>query len=337
MSAGAPARAAAPEAARPAVALLAAAGVLLAALAAVAAPLATYAVTLATLGLAHVLAELRYVDARFAPRFGRRAGPLIVALLAGVVALRAGGLAGAVPRGALVTLELAAVALLAAATLPALARRGRGPLAVGSAVVLALGAGLLLSPGATLVVLAGLHTLTPVGLLAERLRGEARRRALGACLAVFGGVPLLIASGLPEAALAAAAPALLAPDASPFAGLTLAANLPVYVPPPLLGSDLARHLFAAFAFLQVMHYAAVLHLLPRLDDEASWTGGALVPWPRRTWFTAGVVVAAVAVAPAFLAAFHDARSAYGLAAAVHAWLEVPALLVALAAPAADGA
>ncbi len=43
-------------------------------------------------------------------------------------------------------------------------------------------------------------------------------------------------------------------------------------------------------------------------------------------------MAAAALAPAFLVAFHDARAVYGLAAAVHAWLEVPALLVALAAP-----
>lgn len=301
-------------------------------------PLATYTLTLATLGLPHVVAELRYVDARFAPRAGRGLVRLVLVLLGVVVLLRAAGLLGLAPAGRLGLLELGVVGALAASALPALARpalEGRAgrrglaalaPVVVGVVVVLALGAGALAGSAATLVTLAFLHNLTPVGLLAERLRGRARARALAACALAFVAAPALLASGLLHGALASS----LQVDATPLASAGgLERSLGSFVPAPLVDGAWALPLFSAAAFLQVMHYAVVLGVLPRLDDGASWSRPrALAPWPRPRAMLVVTALAGLLLLPLFVRDFALARRVYGLAAAVHAWLEVPALLLA---------
>ncbi len=300
------------------------------ALLAVLLPLGTYTLTLATLGLPHVLAELGYVDARFSARLGRGQLGALAGLLAGAAGLRVAGLLGLLPGPTLAALELGLVVALAGLALPALSRRGAGPLGLGLALVLALAAGVVVGPAPTLVVLAFLHNLTPVGLLAERLRDAARSRALLACALVFGALPLLIASGRLHALLGAG-PLL---DATPFASAGgLERHLGAFVPAPWLDAGWAVPLFSAAAFLQVMHYAVVLHVLPRLEPSPR-------PWlasPRRT----AVVLAAggLLLLPLFALDFALARRVYGVAAAVHAWLEVPILLLALAwagAPTSSG-
>jgi len=81
-------------------------------LAAVALPLATYTTALAMFGLAHVGSELRYVDHRFGARLR---GGLMLWLgsgLAGTVAVRLLGMAGFMPYGAGIVLELTIVAAM---------------------------------------------------------------------------------------------------------------------------------------------------------------------------------------------------------------------------------
>jgi hypothetical protein len=79
-----------------------------------------------------------------------------------------------------------------------------------------------------------------------------------------------------------------------------------------------------------MHYAVVLHVLPRLSGGGE-TAGARLPWPRRG-FVAGTAAAGALMAAAFAGDFVGARALYAVAAALHAWLEIPVLLLACAVP-----
>jgi len=304
--------------------LLLGASVVAIAAAAVLAPLWTYALSLALFGLPHVLTELRYVDERFGARLGRATVAWLVIGLAGIVLLRLLALGGAGHADVRVLLELLVGAMLVGAAVPLLAHRGRLDLAASLSIT-ALLAGAWWAPFATIVVLALLHNLTPVGFLAERLRGRARRAALLACVVVFGAMPLLIAGGAFGALLDTLA--LRATDAGPFATGELDLHLAAYVPPALLDSAFAFDLFAAAAYLQCMHYAVVLLVLPRLSG-GSETAGARLPWPRPAMFIATTVAAGAVATIGFLFDFHGTRDAYAVLAAVHAWLEIPVLALA---------
>jgi hypothetical protein len=289
--------------------------------AASAAPLATYAVGLACLGLPHVVSELRYVDARFGARLAR---PLLIAiglLLCAVVVSRLGVRVGwwsSLPR-----LELLLVAGLALPVLwvPGISWAWRG---VVLAVVAGLVAGLAWDPLAALVLLAALHNGTPLAFVAERLQGGRRRRALVLGAALFVGLPLALLAGLPWFA---------AWDLRPF-GLELTGQLKAFVPPAWRSAPWAPRLFAAVVFTQCLHYLYVLVVLPAWDAPASWwgqggAGSSLAPWPRPAVFALALLaLAGVSLAVFNLLSFTSARAWYGLAAAVHAWLEVPILLAA---------
>lgn len=292
-------------------------------------PLATYSLTLACCGLPHVLSELRYVDARFRARLPATCLSLVGALLALVVLGRLGGLLDWWPTP--VRAELCLVALLGSAVLlvPGVQILVR-VLVLGLIVV--LGVGVTWAPLTTFVLLAVLHNVTPVGFVAERLRGPRRRRALLVCLLVFGALPLLILLGAPEALFASD------PDRAPFRLEGLRSQLGAFVPPDWQEAAWATRWFSAVAFLQCLHYLYVLVLLPALDGESAWrgaTGDTLIRWPSPRAFA--MVLAAVGFVSllAFSAAFGETRSWYGLAAAVHAWIEVPVLLAAPALLAAS--
>lgn len=281
--------------------------------AAVAAPLATYTVSLAALGLPHVIAEMGYVRRRFSGRWPRPAVVAVVALLAVVVALRISALLGLASAAILRPFELAAVAALAGVTLPLLWRRGAARAVVGGAVVLAVGLGAIVDPLLTAVILAGLHNLTPLGFVAE---ASPDRRLLFGALLAFVAVPALIATGLPLDGLVAAGAHAL--EWSPLGAGALSDHLAVYVPRSWLDRPWAVHVFSALVFAQCMHYAAVMHLLPRL------AGGR--PSLR---VAVGLAVVGGLTLWAFTHDFGGSRRLYGVAAAVHAWVEVPVLLAAL--------
>lgn len=301
---------------------------IVAALAASGAPLLVYTLSLALFGLPHVLAELRYVDDRFAMRFDRRIAIGLVALLTLAVLGRLLVVTGLVPGGTIGgRAELLILAALGALVVPSLIRSSgaRGALAAGICLVVGLAA--ILAPIATLILLAVLHNLTPIAFLAERLRGEQRRRAMIWCAILFLGVPALIATGLPFEALAAFG--LAAPEASLLAVGSLSAHLGVFVPAGWTESPFAVHLFTAAVYLQVLHYGAVLHVLPGLTTER--VAGR---WPRGRFAVAAVSALGAIFFCGFALSFGDARSAYGLFALVHAWIELPLLLGALGGAAA---
>ncbi len=295
------------------------------AMVATAAPLLVYTLSLAAFGLPHVLAELRYVDVRFRARLTR---PLLVGLgaLLGVLVIgRVAGLAGwdGAERA---PVELMILAGLAAVTLPRLARHGIAPLLLGILVVALASFGCVTAPTVALVLLAVLHNLTPVGFLAERLRGTARRKALAACAVAFGLVPAMLMAGWPRLLLAQAG--WISPDASLLPAGPLSAHLGSFVPAPWLDAAFATDLFVAAVYMQVLHYAVVIHVLPRLLDEAN-EAETTIRWPRGKVFPRLLAAVGAFTLVGFALSFGDARRAYGVFAAVHAWIEIPLLLLAV--------
>lgn len=295
---------------------------------AVALPLATYTAALALFGLAHVLSELRYVDHRFGARLrGGLLGPLLLLIAAAALA-RLGGMAGWFGRGTAAMLEL----LAGAALLLVVLRVGEG----WAARLLAGGLGLLLILGAwvapftALVVFAVAHNVTPMALLAERFAAP-QDRAAGRPVLVAAGIalillPLLIATGLPYDAFAALG--LVDPDATLFQGGDLLQNFGAYVPSAWWEEDWALHAFSASVFAQCMHYVAVIGVLPRLIGPGD---RPVLPWPTARQFGWAVLAAGGALAAGFALDYALARRIYAIAALVHAWLEIPILVLVVAA------
>lgn len=302
--------------------------VVLSFLGAVALPLATYTTALALFGLAHVLSELRYVDHRFGARL--RGGLLwpILALIALAALARIAGMAGWTGRATAAALELAAGAALLAVVL----RQGGG----WPGRLLAGGLGLLLilsawaAPFTALIVFSVLHNVTPLALLAERFAAPADRAAGRRVLAAAGfaliALPLLIATGLPFLALEQAG--LVDPDASWFRAGDLVQNLGAYVPSAWWEEEWALHAFSASVFAQCMHYVAVIGVLPRLIGDAD---RPVLPWPPARRFALAVALAGAALAVGFAVDYGVARRIYAVAALIHAWLEIPILVLVVAA------
>ena len=282
-------------------------------------PLLTYTTTLAAFGLTHVVQELRYLQRRFGPWLSG-ALPALAIALAGVVAIRLGRWSGVLERDLGLRLELVAVV----GVLFAVVRWGWRPGATaagGLGVGVALVAGLVWAPVPTLLAAAVLHNWTPVPLIAEALPPGPRRTFLAGAVGGFVVLPALIASGVPWAILGAfgAADLRILPSGS------LAANLPAYLPVAWRSFGWAQHLFSAIVFAQCLHYIAVIEVMPRLVPATvgriRWgggpRGGQRGRCSRPTPGTSG-----------------EARTAYGVVAAIHAWVEVPILVLLLSPRAA---
>lgn len=278
-------------------------------------PLATYSTTLALFGPAHVMSELRYLRRRFG---GWLAGYLlpIYALLAAVAALRAAALFNVVPRAWISPIELGLGVLLVVAVWPRAARSWRSGLA-GLTIAVVLVVGLLWAPVHTLLAVAVLHNWTPVPLIGEALGPNRAWRWAG--IVTFAVIPALIASGLPFALAGPfAAPEWTVLDAGP-----LSHAYGAYLWPEIARTNAAQHVFSAVVFAQCLHYISVIGILPRLGPPAHADGRGPV----------GVLLIGTAVLLALYALdFTYARQVYGVFAAVHAWVEVPILVLALLPP-----
>jgi hypothetical protein len=147
---------------------------------------------------------------------------------------------------------------------------------------------------------------------------------------VFVAVPAVILSGAPTAWLGRAGP--WSPDLALFAVGPVEAHLGAFVPGPWLDESFAIDLFATAAYLQCVHYAVVIGVLPRLGAaDGGEAPPTLVPWPRRAALVALVVVASVVALAGFVQAFGDARRVYGVVSSLHAWSEIPVLLLSAGA------
>lgn len=292
-------------------------------------PVFTYALSLALFGLPHVACELRYLDQRFGSRLSGSLWRSMATLLIGIALLRVAGLAHLGTAHVRSVIELLLGAVLATALLPRLRLRG-APLAVlGLATAAAAILGAALAPTTALVLFALLHNVTPVGLLCERLRGGARIAALLASAVAFLLVPLAIASGLLGGWLADLG--CHASIAGPWSVGELDQHLGAFVPESWRGTEFGDDLFAAAAFLQCMHYVVVIAVLPKLGPGEAPLRSRL-PWPAPRGFIKALVVATAMLLVAYLVSFANARACYGVFASVHAWVEVPILLLACVAP-----
>jgi hypothetical protein len=244
-------------------------------------------------------------------------------LLAGAVAARSSGVFGILDLPVAVTLELGfVVALALSAAQGGLLQR---TLAVGIASVLGLAT--LASPFDTAISLSILHNLTPLAFLWEISQGKSRWRVMLPAFLVFIALPILVATGLPRLALAAVG--MLTPSLDPLSVSPLSDHLYIYVPVPLLDTASAVDLFSASVVAQCAHYAAVIVVLPALLAARDPAASGIVPWPRGSVFFAIVVILSSFALYRFANGFGSARALYGIAASLHAWIEIPLVIVAL--------
>lgn len=287
-----------------------------------AAPLAAYVWLIALFGIPHVVAELRYCDERFSARSSRTALATIGVLLTGLVTTRLLGTYGLISGFVSGPLELAFGATLAFAA--AFFMRRWKVLGFLAACLVAYGA--WRAPFMTFLVWAWIHNLTPLAFVAEALDGRVRRQAIVALCIPFFVVPALIAAG----GLDALTQALFGHDAA-RAGSAFGAGmrpLQSFLPGTMRMSE-ALPLFQAAVVSQVMHYLAVIVLLPRLLPKDGAASRALAPWPRWPMFYALLAAAGLASLAFYAVDFGEARSAYALAATLHSWVELPIFLMAL--------
>ena len=298
----------------------------LATVAAVAAPLLVYSITLATFGLAHVLSELRYVDRRFGRRIAPARIAAMAALLAGAAAARACGVFDIVAPAKAVAAELSFVIGLALTAVHGSLVR----CAFAVTVAAGLGVATLLAPYDTTITLSVLHNLTPLAFLWEITPRPSRARVMTAALTVFVALPLLVATGWPRVVLANLDLPASTPD--PLQAGPLSAHLYVYAPGPLLRYASAIDLFSASVVAQCAHYGAVILVLPMLLQRRDPSAAGRLPWPRGIVFAAVVTLASAVALQGFAGDFVEARALYGIAASIHAWIEIPLIVIALTAP-----
>jgi hypothetical protein len=268
----------------------------------------------------HVLYEMRYVDERFGARTSRPALGVLGLLIGVIAAARILSGMQLISGTWFMPYELALGGVLAL-TAAWFMRQNR---VLGALAASAFALGATLAPIETFLVWAWLHNLTPLGFVAEITEGEERRRWLAMLSVPFFLVPALVATGVfHEAAAALLSPAWQATSAFGAGDKPLLSFLPS-------GShDL--HLFSAAVVAQAMHYVAVIVLLPQLlkEKQGSAARPTLVAWPGWGAFAALVALAAAVSFGVYAVSYADARAAYGVASAIHAWIELPVLLMAL--------
>ncbi len=296
-----------------------------AALFSVSSVLLAHTLVLGLLTAAHVVLALRYLRGWLAPAAPPallRVGMLGVALMGG---LRLAVHQGALGQPAAATIE---IGLLIAILVPALpvALPGAGLLGAamtGSLAALALAT--LRAPVDARVLAEWAVLVVPMLLLIMRLPPGRRRGLLSAGLLFFGAVPLLIAGGVP--ATLAGELGLLFPDHSPAALGPLEAHLTRVFPTGFHAHPRAADFFRARTYLDIVHCAVVLAVLPVLprhpDAPAALSTGALVVLVATL---TGAALAGLALAPV------DTHGLLSAAAALEGWLELPLVAVAVGAP-----
>lgn len=282
-------------------------------------PLGLAVVGFAAFGVAHNLAELRYVFGRYVLGRLSRSTWLLVALpLLAVIAVRAGG-GRWFPAGTGKQIEFT----LVYGTLLAVTSLHRGPLGLRAALIglISLGAWASFTwPGLHFLVLSHLHNLMPA--LFIMLHCSMNRWRVGAATALWALLmPALILSGALDPLLNAAGLGPMVSLARPRALYGL------WVPPGWTEIHAVRAV-ATFSFLQGMHYAIWIGILPRFSAAPTVSGRA---W---AWFygpvATGLVIAlTLALVPAYVNSYLDTFSIYGALASFHALVEFPLLVLFL--------
>lgn len=289
----------------------------LAALASVATPLLTYSVTLAVFGLPHVIQEMRYLRRRFDTALGAVFWAVIALLI--VVALsRFAAFMQVLPYPVMRGIELSAGVGLVLLVAPGWWSRGGAARWTGLALTGGLIAGLLLAPIATMLIVAVGHNWTPVPLLMDTRPG---RSWVTLAIVAFVALPLLIATGLPWQALSTTGLTSLELDVVTGGGL--ADQYSAYLPSHWHTTSWVQHAFSAIVFAQCAHYIAVLGVMPAVRD-----GQARVV-PRHWMIAVTIVVLSVLLLAMYTVDFRASRELYGVFSSMHAWVEVPIILLLL--------
>jgi len=287
----------------------------------VAVPLAAFVLMISAFGLPHVLYELRYVDERFSSRASMPLLGIIGGLVGAIALARIGNSMHWLGSDWFVPIEFGLGAALAF-TAAAFMRKNR---ALGAVIGIAFAVGATYWPIETFLIWAWLHNLTPMGFVAEITEGEERRRWL-----FWLGLPFFVLPGLVAAGVFHEAAALIfSLDATQSVSMFDAGDRPLlsFLPPG--SSDL--HLFSAAVVAQAMHYVAVIVMLPMLlkSKQGEARATTIVPWPSWRVFAFGVAGIAIVAFGIYAISYTDARAGYAVAAAIHAWIELPVLLLAL--------
>lgn len=298
------------------------AGVALLAVASVAvAPLAAFVLMISAFGLPHVLYELRYVDERFSARTSAPALSIIGALVGLIALARIANSTHLLSAELFLPIELGLGAALAFAA----AMFMRENRVLGALIGAAFALGATFAPIATFLIWAWVHNLTPMGFVAEITEGEERRRWLLGLSLPFFVLPALVATGVFHQAAALVLPIAETQTLSVFGAGDKPLNS--FLAPG--SSDL--QLFSAAVVAQAMHYVAVIVMMPMLlrAKHGDTPQPTLAPWPSWRVFAYGVAALAAIAFCIYAVSYSDARAGYAVAAAIHAWIELPVLLLAL--------
>jgi hypothetical protein len=267
-------------------------------------PFTTYALTLSCFGIPHVILELRYLRHRFDNHWHPILERSILILLAFILIIRTLSFLGIISTAIAYPLELVCgLGLILIATRHLYQSRHPFTL-IGFLVAILLGFGILHSSLTTLLILAILHNLTPIGFILDRLRspqgqGISSRSTKLSLFLTFVILPLTIVS------IQTHFPAQTHPHLSAF--------LPIH----WQTQPIAYPLFSAITYLQCLHYIVILGLFPQ------WTPIA----PKA--FYAVVILIALTFWASFQTTFPFTRAIYSIPAALHAWIEIPILLLLL--------
>ncbi len=282
-------------------------------------PLATTVYGVMLLGLPHVVLELRYVAEGWVHgRLPRQLTGLIVAALTGVVILRSGaGWAWQWQLSRSLEILLTWSTLLAVVAWLPLAQ---APRALAALLLACAGVAAQTWPSLHFLALTHLHNLVPAWFLYHH--AAERHRAL---------LPVLLLWALVVPAL------LLGGVLDPLLAFDRVTSTPVLEDPSwlvggwmLAGTSgvVAARVVATFAFLQMVHYAIWVGLLPRFPRSAP-SGSPPLPWLALAPVVA--IAGAVLLTPVYLWDYRTASGIYGSIAAFHALLELPVVVWASAA------
>lgn len=275
-------------------------------------PVPLYLVSLALFGLPHIVWELGYLARRYQKRWSWKWWAPVSVFLALQACARLAVWQGhyAADVGQIADLAalmgLAACLVLAPTPMHWSARLGALTIMLTLLWLLQEGEWLM-----ALLVLAIAHNFTPLGFALDLARSDARQRHMVRELAMYFGLPILVAvSGVSW-------------HDELHIGSGQARLLSQQVPASWRHWGHEDALMSAVALAQCLHYAAVLRWLP-----AAVSGPGLPPLIglRVRWLT-GIVVATMLLY--YLKDYTAARQLYSVAAGLHAWLEWPILLMVL--------
>lgn len=291
-------------------------------------PLFTYSTSLALFGLAHVASELRYVDQRFARRLGPRYGLCLGIFLVGIILARSALVFKLAPAATAYYAELLIVLFMVLTVFIKIPMNDVKSIGIALVIMAIVILGIFLSPTLTLLLFAVFHNLTPMGFIIELVPPSHKKLSILLCGSIFFLVPLLIVCGfiVPSFAIAS-------PDFSLLSMGPLVNNLSIFVPPVILNTKAAVNCFSAVVFAQCMHYVAVIYVMPKLlgHYQPEHRRAGFFSWPNNKIFWSVIACSSMILVTFYFSDFVKARALYGIAAAVHSYVELPILLFAFLA------